>query len=112
MGVVAHRRFRLMGVVAHRRFRLMGVVAHRRLTVSAYRIIRTYFNVHVIFVMELYFAPRPLIAAQFSDNLLTLFVLSILSVPALVHHTSTLAPDVSQHMFFWGILRGFRAGNL
>ncbi|KAL4223687.1 Ubiquitin-protein ligase E3B [Mactra antiquata] len=36
---------------------------------------------------------RPLMAANFSDNLLTLFVLNILSVPALIHHISVMAPD-------------------
>ncbi|XP_060602901.1 ubiquitin-protein ligase E3B-like [Ruditapes philippinarum] len=41
---------------------------------------------------------RPLLAANFSDNLLTLFVLNILSVPALVHHLSTTAPDCLTHL--------------
>lgn len=36
---------------------------------------------------------RPLLAGNFSDNLLTLFVLNILAVPALIHHLSTTAPD-------------------
>jgi hypothetical protein len=51
----------------------------------------------IIFVFYMYvlFYFRPLLAANFSDNLLTLFVLNILSVPALVHHLSTTAPDVS-----------------
>ncbi|XP_052798070.1 ubiquitin-protein ligase E3B-like [Mya arenaria] len=36
---------------------------------------------------------RPVMAAKFSDNLLSLFVLNILAVPAIVHHIATLAPD-------------------
>ena len=42
-----------------------------------------------------YFCYRPLLAANFSDNLLTVFVLHILSVPAIIHHVAVLAPDVS-----------------
>ncbi|ESO98574.1 hypothetical protein LOTGIDRAFT_201597 [Lottia gigantea] len=38
-------------------------------------------------------ALRPLIAANFSDNLLSVFLLHILSVPAIVHHISVLSPD-------------------
>ncbi|KAK3084950.1 hypothetical protein FSP39_021947 [Pinctada imbricata] len=38
---------------------------------------------------------RPLIAANFSDNLLTVFTLHIMAVPALVHHVSTASTDVS-----------------
>ncbi|KAL5016325.1 hypothetical protein ScPMuIL_005914 [Solemya velum] len=36
---------------------------------------------------------RPLIAANFSDSLLTVFILHILSVPAFIQHLSTTAPD-------------------
>jgi len=38
-------------------------------------------------------ALRPLIASEFCTNLLTLFIVHILSVPALVQHLSTLSPD-------------------
>lgn len=38
---------------------------------------------------------RPLIAAQYSDKLLSLTMIHILSVPALIHHLVTLAPEVS-----------------
>uniref|UniRef100_T1IRU6 Ubiquitin-protein ligase E3B n=1 Tax=Strigamia maritima TaxID=126957 RepID=T1IRU6_STRMM len=38
-------------------------------------------------------ALRPLISAQFSDNLLTTFVVHILSVPALIHHLQLLSPE-------------------
>ena len=37
---------------------------------------------------------RPLITAQFSDKLLSLFLLHILSVPAIVLHISNLSPEV------------------
>lgn len=38
---------------------------------------------------------RPVIAAQFSDNLLRPFLIHIVSVPALVTHLSTVTPEVS-----------------
>ncbi|XP_004709597.1 ubiquitin-protein ligase E3B [Echinops telfairi] len=38
-------------------------------------------------------ALRPVLAAQFSDNLLRPFLIHIMSVPALVTHLSTLAPE-------------------
>ena len=34
-------------------------------------------------------------AAEFSDNLLTLFLLNVLSVPALLHHVSIMSQEVS-----------------
>ncbi|OPL32780.1 hypothetical protein AM593_09687, partial [Mytilus galloprovincialis] len=39
-------------------------------------------------------ALRPLIAANFSDNLLTVFVLNIMSVPAVIHHVSNLSQEL------------------
>ena len=39
-------------------------------------------------------ALRPLIAAEFSDKLLTVFVLNILSVPAIIHHLNVMSPEV------------------
>ncbi|XP_069160891.1 ubiquitin-protein ligase E3B [Procambarus clarkii] len=41
-------------------------------------------------------ALRPLVAAQYSDKLLSLITIHILSVPALVHHLVTLAPEALQ----------------
>lgn len=38
-------------------------------------------------------ALRPLVAANFSDNLLTVFVLHIMAVPAIINHVSTLSPE-------------------
>ena len=38
---------------------------------------------------------RPLILSNFSDNLSSLFILNILSVPGLMLHLSSVAPDVS-----------------
>uniref|UniRef100_A0A6I8SCR5 Ubiquitin-protein ligase E3B n=1 Tax=Xenopus tropicalis TaxID=8364 RepID=A0A6I8SCR5_XENTR len=38
-------------------------------------------------------ALRPVVAAQYSDNLLRSFLIHIMSVPALVSHLSTLTPD-------------------
>lgn len=38
-------------------------------------------------------ALRPLLAANFSDNLLTVFLLNILSVPALIHHITTMSQE-------------------
>lgn len=37
----------------------------------------------------------PVLAAQFSDNLLRPFLIHIMSVPALVTHLSIVAPEVS-----------------
>ncbi|XP_033627556.1 ubiquitin-protein ligase E3B-like [Asterias rubens] len=49
-------------------------------------------------------ALRPLIASKFSDNLTSLFHLYILSVPALILHLTTIAPEclasVKTHNFF------------
>lgn len=39
-------------------------------------------------------ALRPLIAASFSDKLTTIFLIHILSVPAIVSHIQALAPEV------------------
>ena len=44
-------------------------------------------------------ALRPLIAASFSDKLTTIFLIHILSVPALVFHIQTLAPEVHAQFF-------------
>jgi len=38
-------------------------------------------------------ALRPLVLSKFSDNLCSLFILNILSVPGLILHLSTIAPD-------------------
>lgn len=38
-------------------------------------------------------AIRPLVSANFSDNLMSMFVVQIVSVPALVHHMELLAAD-------------------
>ncbi|XP_077995296.1 ubiquitin-protein ligase E3B-like [Glandiceps talaboti] len=38
-------------------------------------------------------ALRPLVAGKFTDNMLTVFLVDILSVPAIVLHLSTLAPE-------------------
>lgn len=40
-------------------------------------------------------ALRPLVAASYSDKLLSLLTIHMLSVPALIHHLDTLAPEVS-----------------
>lgn len=37
---------------------------------------------------------RPLVAANFSDKLMTMFLIHILSVPALIKHLETLSPEV------------------
>lgn len=39
---------------------------------------------------------RPLISGNFSDNLTTMFLMHILSTPALLHHVESLAPDCLQ----------------
>ncbi|KAG0715753.1 Ubiquitin-protein ligase E3B [Chionoecetes opilio] len=41
-------------------------------------------------------ALRPLMAANYSNNLLSLITIHILSVPALIHHLATLAPEALQ----------------
>ena len=45
---------------------------------------------------KMFYVCRPLIAADFSDNFQSLFLLHILSVPAVIQHTSDLAADVSR----------------
>lgn len=39
-------------------------------------------------------ALRPLMAANYSDKLLSLMTIHVLSVPALIHHLDALAPEV------------------
>jgi len=39
-------------------------------------------------------ALRPLIAANFSDKLLTMYIIHILSVPAVIEHVKSMAPEV------------------
>lgn len=41
------------------------------------------------------FVSSPVIAAQFSDNLIRPFLIHIVSVPALMTHLSTVTPEVS-----------------
>ncbi|XP_064107613.1 ubiquitin-protein ligase E3B-like isoform X2 [Macrobrachium nipponense] len=48
-------------------------------------------------------ALRPLIAAQYSDKLLSLTTIHILSIPALVHHLGTVAPEALQMFHKHGI---------
>lgn len=38
-------------------------------------------------------ATRPLVSGEFSDNLLSMFLVQVLSVPALVHHLEQMAPE-------------------
>lgn len=45
------------------------------------------------------FPYRPLVLSNFSDNLCSLFILNILSVPGLILHLSSITPDVSFHSF-------------
>lgn len=40
---------------------------------------------------------RPLISANFSEKLMTMFLIHILSVPAIVLHLQNLAPEVSNN---------------
>ena len=49
---------------------------------------------HDIYKNITHFNCRPLLAANFSDNLLSLLLLHILSVPAFIHHVSVLADEV------------------
>lgn len=37
----------------------------------------------------------PVVAAQFSDNLLRSFLIHVMSVPAIMTHLATLTPEVS-----------------
>lgn len=41
----------------------------------------------------------PVVAAQFSDNLMRPFIIHVMSVPALVAHLSTVAPEVSLQFY-------------
>ncbi|XP_048411813.1 ubiquitin-protein ligase E3B [Stegostoma tigrinum] len=52
-------------------------------------------------------ALRPVVAAQFSDNLLRSFLLHIMSVPALVTHLSTLVPECMAMVHSHELLRKF-----
>lgn len=38
---------------------------------------------------------RPLVSANFSEKLMTMFLIHILSVPAIIQHMQTLTPEVS-----------------
>lgn len=42
----------------------------------------------------------PVVAAQFSDSLMRPFIIHVMSVPALVAHLSTVAPEVSVPVCF------------
>jgi ubiquitin-protein ligase E3 B len=37
---------------------------------------------------------RPLILAEFSEKLLSMYLINILSVPALIHHLNIISPEV------------------
>ncbi|XP_069788822.1 ubiquitin-protein ligase E3B isoform X2 [Narcine bancroftii] len=52
-------------------------------------------------------ALRPVIAAQFSDNLLRSFLLHVMSVPALVTHLSTIVPECMAMVHSNELLRKF-----
>lgn len=52
----------------------------------------TFTNTCLMAVMIL--ASRPLLYSDFVDHVMTKFVQSILTVPALVHHTRTISPQV------------------
>jgi ubiquitin-protein ligase E3 B len=39
-------------------------------------------------------ALRPLVAANFSDKLMTMFLIHIISVPAIIQHLENLTPEV------------------
>lgn len=49
---------------------------------------------HVSLSAILTLALRPLVSANFSDKLMTMFLIHILSVPALIQHLDTLTPEV------------------
>lgn len=50
-------------------------------------------------------ALRPLVSGQFSEDLMNLFLLHILSVPALVHHLLSIAPEVLSVVNSHGVFR-------
>lgn len=57
------------------------------------------FPVHFCHIVSHYLRNRPLVAANLSDNLLTVFLLHILSVPAVVHHMNIMSQEVNISLF-------------
>ena len=57
---------------------------------------------------------RPLLAANFSDNLLTVFILHVLSVPALIHHVTVMSEEVrvTTYYMYSALLAWFREWSL
>lgn len=45
-------------------------------------------------------ALRPLVSAQFSEKLLTMYIIQILSVPTLVFHMQQISPEVCIYIIF------------
>lgn len=67
---------------------------------SCFRTHPPYYVISVLLACALCLSPAPslsspVVAAQFSDNLMRPFIIHVMSVPALVAHLSTLAPEVS-----------------
>jgi len=54
---------------------------------------------HVSVSAILTLALRPLVSAGFSEKLMTMFLIHILSVPALVLHIQSFAPEVRKENF-------------
>ncbi|XP_017769365.1 PREDICTED: ubiquitin-protein ligase E3B [Nicrophorus vespilloides] len=89
----------LMGNLFHRRF---YIILKSLLLKGLGRNKITFKNVSLTAILTL--SLRPLISANFSDKLMTMFLIHILSVPGLIQHLNTLAPEVvttlSSHNIF------------
>lgn len=79
----------LMGQLFHKGF---YVVLKELLLKGLGRIKIVFKNVSLTAILTL--SLRPLVAANYSDKLMTIFLINILSVPGLVQHLQHLSPEV------------------
>lgn len=79
----------LMGQLFHKGF---YIVLKELLLKGLGRIKVAFKNVSLTAILTL--SLRPLIAANFSDKLMTIFLINVFSVPGLVQHLQTLSPEV------------------
>lgn len=75
--------------------RLLQEILHRVFIPPFGMVKITFTNTCLMAVMIL--ASRPLLYSDFVDHVMSKFVQSILTVPALVHHTRTISPQVKHH---------------
>lgn len=84
----------LMGQLCHKGF---YIVLQELLLKGLGRVRIVFKNVSLTAILTL--SLRPLIAAHFSDKLMTIFLINILSVPGIIHHLQNLSPEVRVYSF-------------